>query len=182
MLRLSNCSSGSQKIVSSFGQELDIMSSSDDAKRVANIIRAAFAGVTLGDGIGLRQANGLDDYADPRTLASLRQQDEKHDWQAISFEDLDRFYCSLPFFDAEGMRFHLPAYLVADLAGALLTVDIIFHLVSVSGVESRFDNLSAAQRNAVREYLLLRLSEGDREFDRSMIEAALSDFWRAERS
>lgn len=159
------------------------MSSSEDAKRVANIIRVAFAGVTLGNGIGLRQANGLDDYADPRTLAALRLQDEKHDWQAISFEDLDRFYCSLSFFDAEGMRFHLPAYLVADLAGALLTVDIIFHLVSVSdGVESRFDNLSAAQRNAVREYLLLRLSEGNREFDRSMIEAALSDFWRAERS
>ena len=159
------------------------MSSSEDAKRVANIIRVAFAGVTLGDGIGLRQANGLDDYADPLTLAALRLQDEKHDWQAISFEDLDRFYCSLPFFNAEGMRFHLPAYLVADLAGALLTVDIIFHLVSVSdGIESRFDNLSAPQRNAVREYLLLRLSEGNRECDRSMIEAALSDFWRAERS
>ena len=159
------------------------MSSSDDAKRVANIVRAAFAGVTLGDGIGLRQANGLDDYADSQTLAALRRQDEKYDWQAISFEDLDHFSCSLSFFDAEGMRFHLPAYLVADLAGALLTADIIFNLVSVGdGVESRFDNLTVPQRNAVREYLLLRLGEGNREFDRSTIEAALSDFWRAERS
>ena len=128
------------------------MSSSDDAKRVANIVRAAFAGVTLGDGIGLRQANGLDDYADSQTLAALRRQDEKYDWQAISFEDLDHFSCSLSFFDAEGMRFHLTAYLVAVLAGALLTAPIILNLGCVGdGVESPFFNHTVPQRKAVRE-------------------------------
>lgn len=36
----------------------------DDEQRVANLIRYAFAGVTLGDGVGLRQASGLDDFLD----------------------------------------------------------------------------------------------------------------------
>ena len=86
-------------------------------QRVLDQIRDAFAGVTLGNGVGLREANGLDDYADSRTLAAYRSQDEKLDWSAISAADLDDCASSLGFFDADGMRFHLPAYLVADLEG-----------------------------------------------------------------
>ncbi len=148
----------------------------DEERRVAQIVRAAFAGVTLGDGIGLRQADGIDGYVDAQTLEALRSQDEATNWDAIPFEDLDRYYCSLSFFDAAGMQFHLPAYLVADLAGALLTADILPHLIVFRyGVESRFESLSASQRNAVREFLLLRLN--DRKFDRPMIESALQNYW-----
>ena len=68
--------------------------------RVLGLVRSAFQGVTLGDGVGLRQGQGLDDYADERTLASHRVQDEKHDWSAIPVADLDRCYSSLSFFDS----------------------------------------------------------------------------------
>ena len=129
-------------------------------QRVLNMIRAAFAGVVLGEGVGLRQGQGLDDYAGAQTLASLRAQDEKHDWSTILVDDLDRCYSSLSFFDPDGMRFHLPAYLVA-------------------GAASRFDTLSPAQREAVREFLLLRLSDPHQEFVHPMIEAALHDYWTA---
>ncbi len=148
--------------------------------RVVGLVRSAFQGVTLGAGIGLHQGQGLDDYADERTLASYRAQDEKHDWSAIPVGALDRCYSSLSFFDADGMRFHLPAYLIADLECSLQTADILFHLVSVKhGAASRFDTLSPAQREAVREFLLLRLSDSHREFERPMIEAALRDYWTA---
>ena len=100
-----------------------------DNGRVLGLVRRAFQGVTLGKGVGLRQGQGLDDYADERTLASYRAQDEKHDWSAIPVADLDRCYSSLSFFDADGMRFHLPAYLIADLEGSLQTADVLFHLV-----------------------------------------------------
>jgi hypothetical protein len=77
------------------------------------------------------------------------------------------------------MRFHLPAYLVADLNGGLQT-DVLFHLVYMAdGAASRFDTLSPAQRDAVREFLLLRLSDPRRAFVRPMIEAALRDYWTA---
>ena len=148
-------------------------------QRVCALIRTAFAGVTLGAGVGLRQGQGLDDYADAHTLASLRARDEQHDWAAIPVPDLDDCN-SLSFFDAEGMRFHLPAYLIADLEGTLASADPMFHLVHcVDGMESRFALLSPAQREAVREYLLLRLSDANHEFVHPMIRTALETYWAA---
>lgn len=147
-------------------------------ERVLGLVRRAFQAVTLGEGVGLRQGQGLDDYADARTLASYRAQDEKHDWSTIPVADLDGCYSSLSFFDADGMRFHLPAYLVADLQDRLQTADVLFHLVyAADGAASRFDTLSPDQREAVREFLLLRLSDAHREFEHPMIEAALRDYW-----
>lgn len=146
--------------------------------RVLGLVRSAFQGVTLGEGVGLHQGQGLDDYADERTLASYRAQDEKYDWSAIPVADLDQCYSSLSFFDADGMRFHLPAYLVADLEGSLQTADVVFHLVYKERVgESQFERLSAAQREAVRAFLLLCLSDAHRGFDHPMIEEALRDYW-----
>ncbi|HLW63825.1 MAG TPA: DUF6714 family protein [Gemmataceae bacterium] len=148
--------------------------------RVLGLVRKAFQGVTLGEGVGLRQGQGLDDYASERTLASYRAQDEKHDWSAIPVADLDRCSSSPSFFDADGMRFHLPAYLVAELEGSLQSADLLFHLVYMAdGAASRFDTLSATQREAVREFLLLWLSDAHREFEHPMIEAALRDYWIA---
>ena len=151
-----------------------------DKNRVLDLVRSAFRGVTLGNGVGLRQGQGLDNYAGERTLASYRAQDEKNDWSAIPVADLDRCYNSLSFFDAQGMRFHLPAYLVADLEDSLQTADVLFYLVyTAHGAESRFDTLSPAQREAVRQFLLLRLSDHHREFDHPEIEAALTNYWTA---
>lgn len=45
----------------------------DAEQRVAGLIREAFQGVTLGNGIGLRQAQGLDDYASAKMLARKRR-------------------------------------------------------------------------------------------------------------
>ena len=98
-----------------------------DESRVADLIRAAFSGVTLGDGVGLCEAQGLDDYEDDATLAKLRRRDETQDWLRISVEDLNRCYSSLSFFDAEGMRFHIPAFLIADLEGTF-NQEVIFTL------------------------------------------------------
>jgi hypothetical protein len=150
--------------------------------RVLELVRSAFQGVTLGDGVGLRQGQGLDDYADPETLAKLRAEDEKHDWTAIPVDDLNRCCSSLSFFDAEGMRFHLPAFLVAELEGRITSSDVVFILTyQDDDMMSRFDQLSPAQREAVREYLLLLLSDPHRGFQHPMIEAGLRDYWGAER-
>lgn len=149
----------------------------DSEQRVLMLIRAAFADVRLGNGVGLRQGQGLDDYADEQTLALYRQQDEKEDWSAIPCANLDQCNSSLSFFDPDGMRFHLPAYLVADLNGELRSADILFHLTHMTDyATSRFDNLSPAQRQAVREFLLLRLSTSE-SFLRPMIERSLHNYW-----
>ena len=151
---------------------------SPNAERVAELIRQAFAGVTLGNGVGLNQAQGLDDYADSDTLAELRSRDELLDWTRLAPAELDRCYSSPSFFDPEGMRFHLPAYLLAELEGDLCSASIVFHLTyDPSGPDSRFALLNGPQREAVREFLWLHLTERDCEFDRPLIEESLLYHW-----
>jgi len=153
------------------------ISMTDDESRVANLIRKAFRSVQLGNGVGLMHAQGLDDYADRQTLAEYRSKDEKDDWSSIPVSALNNCYSSLSFFDAEGMRFHLPAYLIADLEGTY-DHDVVFHLTySENDAMSRFSLLADAQRHAVRQFLLLRLSNPDCEFERPMIESALAKYW-----
>jgi hypothetical protein len=60
-------------------------------KLIAEITNA-FAGVTLEDGVGLKEADAIDDYADNATRQQYRQEDEKYDWSAIPPEKLERYY------------------------------------------------------------------------------------------
>ena len=148
----------------------------DDEKRVADLIHTAFRGVRLGNGVGLRQGRGLDDCADAATLAEYRSKDEKDDWEKISWQDLNHYGDSLSFFDGAGMRFHLPAFVLAELAGTL-TAELLFHL---TGYFDRFDLLSQSQRHAMREYLQLRLTRAwdeNNDFVYPMIEKALAEYW-----
>lgn len=149
----------------------------DEECRVADQVREAFRGVTLGNGIGLMQAQGLDDYADAETLAKYRASDEKDDWSAIPAEKLNRCYSSLSFFDAEGLRFHLPAFLIAELEGTFLQ-DVISYLPYMEHENpSRFDLLSRDQRAAVRAFLQLHLQRDPNDFDNPRIQQALATYW-----
>lgn len=82
---------------------------------VVTQIEDAFADTRLGNGIGLFEANGLDDYACEEELQRLRLADEKLDWRRISYSDLERCYSSPAFFNAQGFVFHLPAFAIAEL-------------------------------------------------------------------
>jgi hypothetical protein len=146
------------------------------AQEVCRAIEAAFAGVTLGGGVGLQEAQGLDDYADAATCAAYRANDEKDDWHRIPAEALQHCNSSLSFFDAEGMRFHLPAYLLADLRDDY-GFGMAFCLTQTSDYDRYFSLLSDAQRRAVRAFLLHILDEPDYQFDRPHIIRALDDYW-----
>jgi hypothetical protein len=98
----------------------------DSETSLVNIINGAFRNVALGKGIGLREADGLDSYASKDELLRLRSTDEKTEWSRITAEDLNTYDCSLAHFDTDGMRFHLPAYLIAEINGQLYQ-DIVFH-------------------------------------------------------
>ncbi len=149
----------------------------DEERRVANLIHEAFRGVTLGDGIGLLEAQALDDYAGPERQAECRVDDEKVDWSAIPADKLNSCYSSLCFFDAEGMRFHLPAFLIADLEGTFLH-GVIFHLCYTENDNlSLFNLLSGDQRAAVQAFLQLYLQRDPDEIDNSCVQQALETYW-----
>jgi hypothetical protein len=50
------------------------------------------------------------------------------DWRGIDPAVLDGHYTALSFFSEGGFRFFLPAYMVADVQGQLMTADPVFHL------------------------------------------------------
>jgi hypothetical protein len=161
-----------------------IMSGSEmspERQRVAELIQSAFQGVLLGNGIGLQQGQGRDEYANRKKLAELRASDEKDDWSAIPAAELDACYSSLSFFDAEGMRFHLPAFLIADLREQLETSDVVFSLTFSPEFkdhqQKQFALLNPSQRNAVREFLLLRREAERVDFVWLAIDEALRDYW-----
>ena len=150
------------------------------AEPVIDQIRKAFAGVKLGNGIGMREANGIDDHENEETLAKLRKSDEKDSWEAISEDPRQINFWSPPYFDAEGMRFHLPAYLIAELRGYYGN-PFPFPVFGMSDhVKSQYTSLDHGQRQAVRVFLIHILDDPDYEFDRSEIEKALEEHWTDE--
>lgn len=143
-------------------------------------IRTAFRGVVLEKGIGLTEAQGIDDYAGETTCRALREQDEKENWEAIPPERLSQCYSSLSFFDPEGMRFHLPAFLVAELNGDFQG-DLLFHLTELHDyIRHQYRLLSHAQRSAVRDYLLFIREDSRYVLDRLRIDDALATYWKPE--
>ena len=149
------------------------------AQAVCSVIRTAFKDVKLGNGVGLWQAQGIDDCDDEATWSAYREKDEKEDWQRITTDDLNHCYSSKSFFDAEGMRFHLPAYLIADLNGeyGFGMAFTLTHLNENEYCKSYFTLFSLAQRLAVREYLLYIRSEPDYSHERADIDKALEGYW-----
>lgn len=149
---------------------------SQEAMKLCEFIETSFHGVTLGSGIGLFQAQGLDYYEDEATCASYREKDEKEDWRRITSEDLNRCHSSLSFFDAEGMRFHLPAFLILDLKGGC-DMGMAFQLTYALGDSPKFSLLSPEQRMSVRSFLLFLLGNPAEKFDHPDIQHALDHYW-----
>ena len=141
-------------------------------------IFTAFRGVTLEDGVGLKQAEGMDNYGSPEQLAKLRHQDETENWERLSTDTLNECSSALSFFDAGGMRYHLPAYLIAALIGEL-EIELMIPLTDLHdfGLD-RFSLLNTQQRAVVRDFLERCLVDSD-EFFRPSLSLALSRYWRS---
>lgn len=142
---------------STIDQAVELSKRWHEAASIRSAIESAFSGVRLGNGVGLTEAQGLDDYADEATRAAYRAADEKEDWRRISADQLNKCNSSLSFFDDEGMRFHLPAYLVADLDGDY-KFGLAYALTQTPILSEQFRLLSKEQRAAVRRYLEVHLA------------------------
>lgn len=147
------------------------------ADELCEQIAAAFAGVRLGRGIGLRQGCAIDDYEDHAVQMARRAEDEEEDWQAISVSDLRRYASSLSYFDPEGTRFHLPAFLIAELRKEGPS-EIIFYLTRNSAHAcEQFSLLDLGQRQAVADYLRFVQDDPDHFCHRREILASLETYW-----
>ncbi|MCE9526127.1 MAG: hypothetical protein K8R36_08750 [Planctomycetales bacterium] len=148
---------------------------------VIDQITVAFAGVELGDGIGLWEAQGLDDYASDDKRRELRSKDETKDWRRISPEVLERCYSSPSFFDPKGFVFHLPAFLIAELNDQY-SYGFIDRLIDTDRPPDGWPKLlTSLQREAVISTLFLVAEHPDYADKRESINAAVEYFRSLER-
>jgi len=142
-----------------------------------SIIKEAFNGEVLGDGIGLSEADAIDDYKDDAFIDECKRNDERLNWEAISAESLNKYNCSLSYFDAKGMRFHLPAFMTAEIRGEYRW-GMAFALTHLSDYsKSQFELLNAKQKEAVKLFLEYLLENPDYEFEMESIIAAIENYW-----
>jgi len=150
------------------------------------IIRDVFAGITLGGGVGLWWGQVLDAYKIPDYVEDYRKNrehvEERSDWSRIPADDLNCCYSSLYFFDAEGMRFHLPAFMLLELSGNF-NCSLVYILANVMDNKFRdykleqFSLLDTKQRMAVRSFLQYCANHPDYGFDVPDINRALGEYW-----
>lgn len=129
----------------------------------------------------------------------------KDDWRTLDAAFLDQapdgYSSALSFFSDEAFRFYLPAYLLADMQGALRCTDVAFHLCFGLEDESkdepvnprrygertwfteashRLSVFSQHQAAAIVLYFRYKLETSDLvDFDRPRIEGALRNYWLA---
>lgn len=140
-----------------------------DKVELINEIKLVFKDVELEDGIGIWEAQGLDDYADNETLLKLREKDERRNWNNLSYKDISHCESSLSFFDAKGMLFHLPVYLIFDLlqdeiykSQGIYVPDILFtlsHNLEGEYQKERFSLLNSYQIKCVIHFLEYQIHE-----------------------
>ena len=151
-----------------------------DKKYLISEISEAFKGVELGEGIGLSQANAIDDYKDEHFQQECRKNDEKLTWYSIPSAFLNKYYSSLSFFDAEGMRFHLPAFMIATLKGEYHS-DLVFSLTNLSDYsdykKAQFSLLNKQQKKTVVSFLEYLIESPEFVYNRQDIETAIEYFW-----
>ena len=148
------------------------------ADKLIQEITDVFAGVKLGVGVGLREAQGIDAYDTEEVCAAKREGDEKEDWSKISSNDLNECNSSLSFFDSLGLRFHLPAYMIAELRGEYNHGLSFCFTYLKEHSRKRFDFLSPAQRGIIRKFLIFLRDHPDYEFSRDEITRALDNYWK----
>lgn len=144
--------------------------------QIIESIREAFRDIKLGDGIGLWEAQAIDDYESENVRRKKRETDEKDDWSSFTPDELQRCHSSLCFFDANGMKFHLPAFIIGSLKDQV--DDPIFHLTQLDDyAKSKLATLDDDQRMAVVNYLSWCLEKKDFEYEHQSIQRAIDEYW-----
>jgi hypothetical protein len=138
-------------------------------EKLISEIQTAFQNVQLEDGIGIWEGQGIDDYADEKTILELRKKDERNNWDSIPYQHLNACASSLSFFDAKGMRFCLPKFLIFDLLQeqiqqeqGIASPDVLFTLgykLDEAYQKNRFSLFSSIQIQCIISYLEYKLEE-----------------------
>ncbi len=85
-----------------------------DRNTIRELVEEAFKLVKLENGVGLYEAEAIDNYASEGEILEAKERDRKswEEWNQIPALVISTFYTVLNFVDPKGMKFLLPAYMV----------------------------------------------------------------------
>lgn len=154
---------------------------------VEETIRTVFAGVCLGGGVSLRQAEVIDNYGEGVTdeeFEKIPLAEIVDNWIAVPFDELEKGYVA--HLDAEGLRYYLPALMLSVInqyePSSMRVIGTLHGLrpkkENLIYDISRYALLSFEQKQAVAYFLdsLPNLIELDTE-DSTVVKRAIRDYW-----
>lgn len=163
-----------------------------ELREIAELIRRideAFAGVRRGGGETIHQAHLEGIFGRGPRWVAAGEQDTELDWAVVPDWKLERGFGTFTFFDVEGWRFYLPAFLCWSLrnwrTARTTTVDSMIWSLTLRGdcdsetlmTSERFASLDRAQSEVVHDGLAFFHDYGDGiEFRRDAHEAIRS-YW-----
>lgn len=153
-------------------------------KSLIRDVERAFADVSRGGGITIHEARLLDDVYHPTAeqLEAARSQDSEESWKEVPPNVVNKLSDTMPFFDAEGRRYYLPAFItfVLDPPDAFdesaAAGGVVYTLLSVDVHREEFDRYTTDQKNVLARFLQHMLEDDDWALDETM-QAAFSDYW-----
>lgn len=149
-------------------------------------IEAAFGEVLLENGIGIYEADALDNYADQKEIEKerARDRDSWQRWQDIPDQIMDSCYSVLCFVDPKGMKFLLPAFMIFtlknyDISNSASLDSTIYALdMGLEGFDGNADLLNIAQKSAIAKFLkYMVLEAGDNYIDAYAASRAYELHW-----
>jgi hypothetical protein len=157
-----------------------------DKQSLINEIERAFSGVLLEGGIGIHEANVIDDYGDEDQRRQARLGDSKSwvGWQDIPDDTLRRHYTTFCFVDSKGFKYLIPAYMRFVLRNyeedGSASIDSTIYALAPDNYN--FDGfaelLTLQQKRAIKKFLeFLILDVGDDLVDASAASTAYESYW-----
>lgn len=138
------------------------MKKPDEREALISEIHAAFKEVSRGRGVSLHEARAIDNYESDLEREKARKLDTDSSWDEVPDKDIEYFHDVFSFFDEEGFRYYLPAYMIwavkyFDVSGSCSSDNVIYNLECspVSRGKDRlvFDLFDLAQCRAICRFL-----------------------------
>ena len=155
------------------------------AGEITEAIEAVFGDAALGNGLSLHQARALDHLELPEAVRQARRLDTEKRWQDIPDEKVEEFHFALTYLDPEGLRFHLPRYMVYALEHPGLdnpAVDAAVYACDFGDeieeeVLAQFNAMSRSQMEVIARFLVHVAEAGEEAYDSLVAAMAIESFW-----
>jgi len=141
-------------------------------------IENAFKGVSLNNGIGIKEADAIDDYCSEQDVIKARKKDIRDDWKKIPDSVIGANYSALSFMDNDGLRFAIPAYMRFTLkyfdSSTSASTDSI---INALGNSRNWSFLSKIQKTAISHFLEFMVLAGEDYIDSYQASLIYENTW-----